>query len=101
MFLWVFLTLILAIKISKTHQNVREDAVHLAFWSFCSTHDDVLGACVPFLFDVLGRNRIDIRLYRVIALISVNIVRSWDMEGRELASVCRYPNEGQYSPIPV
>ena len=39
--------------------------------------------------------------YRVIALISVNIVPSWDIEGRELASVRRYPNEGQYSPISV
>ena len=28
--------------------------------------------------------------YRVIVLISVNIVPSWDIEGRELASVCRY-----------
>ena len=37
--------------------------------------------------------------YRVIALISVNIVPSWDIEGRELASVRRYPYEGQYSPI--
>ena len=34
--------------------------------------------------------------YRVIALISVNIVPSWDIEGRELASVRRYHNEGQY-----
>ena len=40
-------------------------------------------------------------LYRVIALISVNIVPSWDIEGRELASVRRYPNKGQYSPISV
>ena len=39
--------------------------------------------------------------YRVIALISVNIVPSWDIEGRELASVHRYPNEGQYIPISV
>ena len=39
--------------------------------------------------------------YRVIALISVNIVPSWDIEGRELASVRRYPNEGHYSPISV
>ena len=39
--------------------------------------------------------------YRVIALISVNIVPSWDIEGRELASVRRYPNEGQYSLISV
>ena len=36
-----------------------------------------------------------------IALILVNIVPSWDIEGRELASVLRYPNEGQYSPISV
>ena len=33
--------------------------------------------------------------YRVIALISVNIVPSSDIEGRELASVRRNPNEGQ------
>ena len=39
--------------------------------------------------------------YRVIALISANIVPSLDIEGRELASVRRYPNEGQYSPISV
>ena len=39
--------------------------------------------------------------YRVIALMSVNIVPSCDIEGRELASVHRYPNEGQYSPISV
>ena len=39
--------------------------------------------------------------YRVIALISANIVPSLDIEGCELASVRRYPNEGQYSPISV
>ena len=39
--------------------------------------------------------------YRVITLISANIVPSLDIEGRELASVRRYPNEGQYSPISV
>ena len=39
--------------------------------------------------------------YRVIALISANIVPSLDIEGRELASVRRYPNEGQYSSISV
>ena len=37
----------------------------------------------------------------VIALILVNIVLSWNIEGQELASVRRYPNEGQYSPISV
>ena len=37
--------------------------------------------------------------YRVIALISVNIVPSWDIEGRELVSARRYPNEKHYSPI--
>ena len=41
------------------------------------------------------------RHYRVIALISADIVPSLDIEGRELASVRRYPNEGQYSPISV
>ena len=39
--------------------------------------------------------------YRVIALISTNIVPSLDIKGRDLASVRRYPNEGQYSPISV
>ena len=39
--------------------------------------------------------------YRVIALVSADIVLSLDIEGRELASVRRYPNEGQYSPISV
>ena len=39
--------------------------------------------------------------YRVIALISADIVPSLDIKGRELASVRRYPNEGQYSPISV
>ena len=39
--------------------------------------------------------------YRVIALISADIVPSLDIEGRELASVRRYPNKGQYSPISV
>ena len=39
--------------------------------------------------------------YRVIALISADIVPSLDIEGRELASVRRYPNEGQYSLISV
>ena len=29
---------------------------------------------------------------RIIARISVNINPSWDIVGRELASVCRYPN---------
>ena len=38
---------------------------------------------------------------RVIALISVNIVTSWDIEGRQLASVRRYSNEGQYSSTSV
>ena len=33
--------------------------------------------------------------YTVIALISVNIFPSWDIEGRELASARRYPNKGQ------
>ena len=41
------------------------------------------------------------KYYRVIALISSSIVPSWDIEGRELASVRRYPNEGHYSPISV
>ena len=41
------------------------------------------------------------KFIRVIALISMNIVPSSDIEGRELASVRRYPNEGQYSPISV
>ena len=36
--------------------------------------------------------------YKVIALILVNIVPSWDIE---LARVRRYPIEGQYSPISV
>ena len=39
--------------------------------------------------------------YRVIALILVNIVPSWDIEGRKLVSVRRFPIEGQYSPISV
>ena len=39
--------------------------------------------------------------YRVIALISANIVLRLDIEVRELAIVRRYPNEGQYSPISV
>ena len=39
--------------------------------------------------------------YRVIALISADIVPSLDIEGRKLASVRRYSNEGQYSPISV
>ena len=39
--------------------------------------------------------------YRVITLISANIVPSLDIEGRELVSVHRYSNEGQYSPISV
>ena len=39
--------------------------------------------------------------YRVIALISADIAPSLDIEVRDLASVRRYPNEGQYSPISV
>ena len=42
-----------------------------------------------------------VKYYRDIALISANIVPSLDIEGRELASVCRYTNEGQFSPISV
>ena len=38
---------------------------------------------------------------KIIALISADIVPSLDIEERELASVRRYPNEGQYSPISV
>ena len=34
--------------------------------------------------------------YRVITQILVNIIPSWDSEGRKLTSVCRYPNKGQY-----
>ena len=50
-----------------------------------SSQSDTVGTC---------------RLYcRVIALILVNIVPSWDIEGRELAIDRRYPIEGQYSPI--
>ena len=52
--------------------------------------------------DLIGsRRRHLVEYYRVIALILVDIVPSWDIEGRELASVRRYPNEGQYSPISV
>ena len=36
-----------------------------------------------------------VKYFRVIALISANIVPSCDIEGRELASVYRYHNEGQ------
>ena len=39
--------------------------------------------------------------YRVIILISADIVPSLDIEGHELASVRRYPNDGQYLPISV
>ena len=45
--------------------------------------------------------QVNVEYYRVIALISADIVPSLDIEGRELASVRRYPNEGQYSPISV
>ena len=38
---------------------------------------------------------------RVIALILVNIVPRWDIEGRSQAHVLRYPSSGQYSPISV
>ena len=41
------------------------------------------------------------KCYRVIALISVNIVWSFGIEARELVSVRRYPNKGHYLPIPV
>ena len=68
--------------------------------------------CENNLYYIYGKNKLEIftvfssntqimEYYRVIALISVNIVPSWDIEGRELASVRRYPNEGQYSPISV
>ena len=49
----------------------------------------------------LHKDNTPMQYYRVIALILVDIVPSWDIEGRELASVRRYPNEGQYSPISV
>ena len=39
----------------------------------------------------------DFQYYRFIALISANIVPSLDIEGRELASDRRYPNEGQHA----
>ena len=39
-------------------------------------------------------NFMPIVYYRVIALISVNTVPSWDIKGRELASVRRYPKQG-------
>ena len=50
---------------------------------------------IPSITELVGQ------YYRVIALILVNIVPSWDIEGRELASVRGYPIEGQYSPISV
>ena len=54
----------------------------------------------PIRDQELGRKS-DNQYYRVIALISVNIVPSLGIEGRKLGSVRRYPNEGQYSPISV
>ena len=41
------------------------------------------------------------KYYRVIALILADIVPSLDIKGRELGSIPRYLNEGQYSPISV
>ena len=35
--------------------------------------------------------------YSVITLIAVYIVPSWDIKGRELVSICRYPHKRQYS----
>ena len=54
---------------------------------------------IPYFGRISGTD--EMVYYRVIALISADIVPSLDIEGRELASVRRYPNEGQYSPISV
>ena len=40
-------------------------------------------------------------LYSVIALNMGNVVLSWDIEGRKLASIRRYPSEGKIPPISV
>ena len=63
----------------------------------CDTRKSSLWFVITF---VMFQNRSIVILwyYRVTALISVNIVPSWDIYGRELVSVRRYHNGGQYSP---
>ena len=63
---------------------------------FVSHENIVFIAQVPTHF-----NEKKVIYHRVIALILVNIVPSWDIEGHELASIRRCPSEGQYSPISV
>ena len=66
---------------------------------------DLLFVVTAFIFLIVsatGMYKARVFLYyRVIALISADIVPSFDIEGPELASVSRYPSEGQYSPISV
>ena len=52
-------------------------------------------------WDIERRELVSVRRYPNEGQISVNIVPSWDIEGLELASVRRYHNEGQYSPVSV
>ena len=50
-----------------------------------------------FFFIVVFQRRFLFHLF-IVCIIGF-FVPSWDIEGRELASVRRYPDEGQYSPI--
>ena len=56
---------------------------------------------ILFMHNMWHMRVIIILCYKVIALISVDIVPSWDIEGLELASVRRYTNERQYPSMSV
>ena len=64
------------------------------------SNTSIVNNCILYLGSLISYINLPILLsrqmeyYRIIALISVNIVTSWDIEGCELASVRRYPNEG-------
>ena len=56
---------------------------------------------ILFMHNMWHMRVIIILCYKVIALISVDIVPSWDIEVLELASVRRYTNERQYPSMSV
>ena len=70
----------------KPNSSTESKRLKVNFYSYLMTES--------FFFIVCNVNVIVL-----IALILVNIVPGWDIEGHELASVHRYPYEGQYSPI--
>ena len=77
------------------HINLQQNNVYVPKVKTGTSRTTILSSKIKWQITKIT-NRI---FYRVIALISSDIVPSLDIEGRELASVRRYPNEGQYLEI--